>query len=162
VSHTVFSFLSGAFNERVVTAQVLLTALFYVEKSRGLPASGADDDLLKRLEAEEFSPETTDLLKQYLISFAATTQDGELFASCIGVLQAFHDPKLHPLLTGWLDGHLRALLRYSGNVHSLIHALERTGASIPHRQSGGVTSVESNIETARDYLGVTLGTHYPW
>ena len=145
-----------------VSADVLLAAHFYAEKSQGMPATGVNEDLEKLLAEEEFSDDVSQQIRQAVIGFAVKTENVDLFAAAVGVLRIFRDPKAVSLLTAWLDGHLRQMLLHNRALSQLLHALQDSGAPIPFRQSSGIDGVESNIDTARKYLVETLGIQYSW
>lgn len=146
-----------------VDSEVLLTALFYVESSRGRfpgPELSGVDELLRE---EEFSEDALFEVKQALIALATKPDlHPKQFASCIRVLREFADPKLVPLLSTWLDAHLRKVMAHSVAVSELLYALTQSGAAVPHRQSSGTDTVELNIQTAKDYLGEFMGIRYAW
>ncbi len=144
-----------------VNSEVLLTAMFYIEKSLDLPVDGADDHLAELLEKESFSEEISCSIKGYLINFAAETKNLRLFQQAVGVLSLFNDPKLQSLFNTWLDRQLRHLLDENAAVRALLLALERSCAPI-RIPSCGIGDVETHIDLARKYLNEQLGVRHSW
>jgi hypothetical protein len=145
-----------------ISDEDLVTTLLYIEASRGQKSGGFDAEFSKQLDAEEFSPATTQEIKNLLVSLGSENPFGSTFTSVVRCLQAFGDPQLIPLLTSWLDLNLGQLLQYNRSLSQLLFALTDSGAPVPHRVSSGVTSVELNIATARQYLLSQLGVQYAW
>src|SRR5438874_1578096 len=100
MSQKIASYLFSALSDRSrVTGEILVTALFYVEASRGRFPASDEGDLLPLLREETFSPDTLQDLKGALVSLAADPGlPLELFVSSVRVLQEFGDPKLVPLM----------------------------------------------------------------
>ncbi|UXI68157.1 hypothetical protein [Tahibacter amnicola] len=146
-----------------VSDDLLLEAVTYSECSQGRRPDCAGPAFAELLVDETITAEDLTAVKQVLVDIVVTGRCQTRQMSAIAfALSKFGDKRLVPLLTIWLDRHLRLLLEHNGAVSQLLYALEDLGAAVPPRSSSGITSTEQNLETARRYLGETLGFTYPW
>ena len=161
-SHAVAGYLLNRLaNPMSVDQEVLLTLLFYLEKSQGLPAIGADDALLAQLERETFADTVTQQLRAGLLRLMVNPPTPQFFHQALGVLLRFNDAQLQPFLVTWLDAQLRQLLQANQAINQLLLSVKPV-KGVPRRSGGSVPDIEGNVAAARQYLKRALGIDYPW
>jgi len=147
-----------------VDKELLLTAMFLVEKWKKNMISGPDEKLTELLEKEEFDPEAMEYLRQLLVEFASTTDSLELLQSTITTLNVFQDKRHIPLYQTWLFNHAKKLTMHNAIMSSILFGLEKIGEDVIklNRKSWSAADMEVNLGYARSYLKDKLGLSVPY
>ena len=154
--------LSALEDDASVDREVLLTALFLVEKWKKNLICGPDEELADLLEKETFDDDSMELIRQQLIGFAGRTESPQHFAGAVGVLSLYHDERDTPLFQAWLLEKSDLLLMQNLAVWSLFNALQTRGEKITERRSLSTSGIDENLADIRSYLDAVYGIKLPW